>query len=637
KQNNSDKASAFHKLTSSATLLSSENDMMGNIKLNPLDLPEIVSRVGDFLSRGDIVHCLRISKTFHNTLVKTIWKRIILRDSKYPTDDEALQKNKEYIEHLEFHFGFPKEYLALQGCSHLKCISCIVGLLRDTSDLRDLSNLIKAHSSTITQLYFDCSDLREIWEALLECAHLKKLSIWHSKISGGEVELFFRVCKKLSCLDMVGTTISQLPADFLDDDTDTFIFPNINTLSFYEVQITNTPPQRTSLYCLGMLARRCPGLRSLSFHPFQEIAETIEQKDVDFCRAAFLNHPYILKNVSDLSFSCVEIKDEDMAAILRQMTELIRLEAPWCEFGQLSMRELLADEQEISDDGRIVRKRRDWRLCDTVETLKCNRKIERTDGVIQAILSNCPRLKNLSGAEIRLTEIVDGAEWVSAGLTEMRILLEVDVDPETAEGMAKQRIAFRQLGKLAHLEILDITGWFPQLENIRTLDLRLRAGLDELVNLKRLWTLSFKHDKYQQMQLEDATWIANNWPKIKYLRGVVNRELDTRKLVTDLLQSHNIHSLDQFLIPFRKINFLNGEAMATKEITLQQCQRKLYGNHAFLSVLPPSEAIQAVETADAKSDADVNRCRTWRTTAEKERVLQATTEWGDNTRLVTYA
>ncbi|KAF9904347.1 hypothetical protein BX616_001335 [Lobosporangium transversale] len=50
---------------------------------------------------------------------------------------------------------------------------------------------------------------------------------------------------------------------------------------------------------------------------------------------------------------------------------------------------------------------------------------------------------------MRLTEIVNGAEWVSTGLTRLDINLLADVDQETAEGMAKARIAFKQLEEKA--------------------------------------------------------------------------------------------------------------------------------------------------------------------------------------------
>ncbi|ORY89514.1 hypothetical protein BCR41DRAFT_402714 [Lobosporangium transversale] len=140
----------------------------------------------------------------------------------------------------------------------------------------------------------------------------------------------------------------------------------------------------------------------------------------------------------------------------------------------------------------------------------------------------------LEGSKTTVSEIVNGAEWVCSGLTHLSITLEADIDQETEEGMAKARIAFKQLGKLTRLEHLDLTQLYS-----RTLDIRLRAGLDELANLKRLDTLRVT-DYQQRMQLEDATWMVNNWPRFRGVHGVLNGEEDAAALLEEFFESHNI-------------------------------------------------------------------------------------------------
>ncbi|ORZ28859.1 hypothetical protein BCR41DRAFT_391280 [Lobosporangium transversale] len=172
---------------------------------------------------------------------------------------------------------------------------------------------------------------------------------------------------------------------------------------------------------------------------------------------------------------------EDMAALLRQMTELRRLYTPVCDFSQLSLQELLADKQEVADNGHMIRKTRLRRLCETIKVLEFS-TFGSVDGIVQAILSNCPKLERLTGPTITVTEIVNGAEWASTRLTDLNVYFKADVDQETVEGMAKM------------------------------LDLKLRADFDELTNLKSLCMLWFSDDEYQQTGLEDATWTVNNWP-----------------------------------------------------------------------------------------------------------------------------
>ncbi|ORZ09422.1 hypothetical protein BCR41DRAFT_358682, partial [Lobosporangium transversale] len=429
--------------------------MMGNPKVNPLDISEIVLHVGDFLERDALLRCIRISRTFHDTLVKSIWKKITIEaHARYPTG-EALQNYKKYIEELKFNESFSEEYLSLQGCSRLRSIECSGVWSSPSPD--QVFDLIKPHSSTITKLSFKFSNLRNKWGTLLGCTRLEALDIYHTHILEDEFAQFFQICHKVRWLHLSGIKINQFPLNFLDDDKEEYIFLNMTTLRLYNVEISNPPHPHTSSYCLGILTKRCPGLRSLEFFYYREDTQTTQQMDITFYRTALLHHPYTLTNLSDVYFPLMKITDEEMATLLKKMTSLRRLEVPDCDFGPLSIRELLADEQEVLDGGRIVRQRRDQRLCDTVEIVKVNQQSKRTDGVAQVFLSNCPRLKRLYGPKITVTEVVGSAEWVSTGLTKMMVRLVVDVDPVTKEGKEKGRIVYDRICNLARLDLSDLT------------------------------------------------------------------------------------------------------------------------------------------------------------------------------------
>ncbi|KAF9915949.1 hypothetical protein BX616_004983 [Lobosporangium transversale] len=198
-----------------------------------------------------------------------------------------------------------------------------------------------------------------------------------------KVNIFLQICKNVKHLSLSIVSISQLSVDFLSNEANEYFFPNIRTLNM---------------------------------------------KD-----QAYISYMYI--------------KDEDMAALLRQMTELRRLYTPVCDFSQLSLQELLADKQEVADNGHMIRKTRLRRLCETIKVLEFS-TFGSVDGIVQAILSNCPKLERLTGPTITVTEIVNGAEWASTRLTDLNVYFKADVDQETVEGMAKVRIALRQLGTL---------------------------------------------------------------------------------------------------------------------------------------------------------------------------------------------
>ncbi|KAF9905995.1 hypothetical protein BX616_000860, partial [Lobosporangium transversale] len=410
---------------------------MNNSKLNPLELPEIISFVGDFLDLDDLLNCIVSPRLFI--------------------------KHKKYIEGIIFEGNnLPDEYLLLQGCDHLQSIE-YEELVYPKSV--EYLNLIKNHNSTITRLHFYKTPTSyEFWETLLGCTNLEHLKVSHANIHD-DIDVFLQVCKKLKHLDLDVISIYQLPPSFLCIESSGYNLPNIHTLHLQDVSIPEPPHPYTSAYCLGMFVRRCPGLRSLLFyelykpnevqHHFQY--EPADPSDNSFYKETFLQHPWTLNNLSELILISAQLKDEDMAGLLRRMPELKRLQAPYCELGQLSLQELLSDKQEAFDNGQMVWKTRPQKLCETVERLAFNMSSVNVDGVAQTILSICPRLKDLRGSKITMTEIANGAEWVSTGLIKLDIYLEIDIDQETLEGMETARIVSNQLGRLIQLRSLDLT------------------------------------------------------------------------------------------------------------------------------------------------------------------------------------
>ncbi|ORZ26544.1 hypothetical protein BCR41DRAFT_348480 [Lobosporangium transversale] len=500
---------------------------------HPLHIPEIISLVGDFLSLEDTLQCIRVSKSFHEILIKFIWSRITVTDDEntsYPTG-EALQNNKIHLEELEL-YHFPEEYVSLQGCARLHTIKFVTSMpvYEDPVAVTNLSAFIKAHNSTITKFTCYGPIPQRTWKALLKCPNLNHLVIDGTGIMKEIVDDFFQMCKRLEYLELSKTKICQLPTGFLSDPTDNYVFAKMSTLRLLDVTIQDPSGSHSLPLCPSMLIKKCPNLRSLAFQKYQRYKA--------FCGEALFQQPWTLSGLSDLSFLEMDVKDEDMASLLRQITELKQLvlsnkrhsSSPEpCSFGWLSMQELLADRHMIQET-------RFGRLCEMIETITFDVRGFKTDGILLAILCNCPCLKQLIGPKITVTEIVNGAEWVCTKLADLTIYIQADVDYETIEGLEKQRAVFKQLGKLTRLRSLDLamkTAWHPAM---RTLNLRLKAGLDELSSLKRLEGLKFHAEIGQQMQPEDATWMMDNWPNIKQLRGNVNANQDIYDSIANILQ-----------------------------------------------------------------------------------------------------
>ncbi|ORZ28868.1 hypothetical protein BCR41DRAFT_344209 [Lobosporangium transversale] len=221
------------------------------------------------------------------------------------------------------------------------------------------------------------------------------------------------------------------------------------------------------------------------------------------------------------------------------MSRVRTLEVSHSYFGPLALQELLVDRNRGRQPGDCKdgdRMTGTDRLCNTIEVLGAAPFYDETDGIAQAILSNCPRLRSLQASKITVTEIVHGAQWVCSRIENLRLYFNMDLDPESEEGMMNQRLVFKRLGELTGLQELALADHY----STRTLDLRLRAGLNELANLKSLTTLSFSYDICQAIGPEEARWIVKNWTRIKHLDGVLNNDPDIVELIASIFRLHGI-------------------------------------------------------------------------------------------------
>ncbi|KAF9947242.1 hypothetical protein BGZ65_008982, partial [Modicella reniformis] len=67
---------------------------------NPLHILEIIEEIVKFLTRKDLVHCLRVSKTFYTATIPCLWTILKIRKErirKFPLKPE-LQKYKHHID-----------------------------------------------------------------------------------------------------------------------------------------------------------------------------------------------------------------------------------------------------------------------------------------------------------------------------------------------------------------------------------------------------------------------------------------------------------------------------------------------------------------------------------------------------------
>ncbi|KAF9115433.1 hypothetical protein BGX27_007808 [Mortierella sp. AM989] len=156
-----------------------------------------------------------------------------------------------------------------------------------------------------------------------------------------------------------------------------------------------------------------------------------------------------------------------------------------------------------------IKPMREHGFFNSIQELDLNRCRGVSSSMAQEILSSCPTPEVCSLGRIRISGIVSGKPWIS---TRMRIIcINIDVesavnDPDFVEQRHK---AFEQFAVMTFIEGLAINERKPPIQTARTLNLRLKTGLELLTALSQLKRFWFKGDEW--ISIEDVDWIAGNF------------------------------------------------------------------------------------------------------------------------------
>ncbi|KAG0251584.1 hypothetical protein BG011_007506 [Mortierella polycephala] len=147
--------------------------------------------------------------------------------------------------------------------------------------------------------------------------------------------------------------------------------------------------------------------------------------------------------------------------------------------------------------------------------------------MIEQILESCPHLEKLMGSQLRMSDIVQGKEWVATRLEYLQIQLISVSEPEP-KGCSISRplsmeawTTFARLSKLTELKHLEIgcRSWSRR----NGLPFRLTYGADQLRTLTKLRVLRFGNSG-QRMTVEDVSWIGAHFEKLIKLDGILHTD-----------------------------------------------------------------------------------------------------------------
>ncbi|KAF8940682.1 hypothetical protein BGZ58_005218 [Dissophora ornata] len=414
---------------------------------------------------------------------------------------------------------------------------------------------------------------KELWYSLVGCTNLKTLDLGNFTVPEESLQVFLQICARSLSLKLTTMVIPgwfetdhnkdggnsedqdgvSRDDDGDDDDSSQLVFTAPRHLSLSSIRGFNNAILSPSSQ--ARIIRMFPNLKSLYWYGDPKTAQWTQLWEVwalqdgdtiDFFQTLSQN-PWALQRLESLDLPWTRMEDEDLARLLRQMSQLKALAAHGSRFGPLSLEELLLDNVILSGDrGQRVRC-----LSETMERLQLHGCKSVTGDMVQLLLTSCPNLRRFSAEKITVADIALGHQghrglgWVCYRMAELDIYLE-EVDEDLVEGNAQslRHHVYSQLAKLTRLRKLNLTyatkpptggaGW-------RTLDLRLKSGLKLLSGLKELTDLSFQHDDHQRMGMDEVVWMTKQWPALRSVAGRLTEDKKARRRVKAVLLAKEIH------------------------------------------------------------------------------------------------
>ncbi|KAF9433028.1 hypothetical protein BGZ76_009977 [Entomortierella beljakovae] len=506
----------------------------------------------DINVNGNKFNSLLVSKAFYSEGIPILWAKLYIYSQKlYPTGS-ALERHKHHIQELHFSNVFPEEYfLSLRGFPRLRILSSngiISTLGYDYEEslveliLNQHSAFISAHSSTLERIEISATSTfcytpnSILWNALAGCTSLKLLRLSEMNVLDHFKE-FFAIWNVAETIELIEVTLPEwesvmttLYPDEYDPENpwqsgNSFVLPGVRNLNMHYCPVHLSQ---------AMFIRSCVNLESLVLgHTSDEYDSDTEQEDgtSSFAQTLIMD-PWPLTQLTCLDISSTNFDDNQIANILSRICCLKELRVIGTLFGPASMNALFElRNMNIGEkfNGGDQAVKQPWRHSDSIETLVITGCVNVTSMMIQTILSGCKNLRVFVAHTIYASDIANGEEWICKDIENLHIFISVSKDEDEfalPSPIDLQRAVYSQLSKLIHLKILCITNVDRILPGLRTLQIKLGAGLELTKDLKSLRNFWFPKDNTQEMMQEDVQWIIDNWTMLKIFYGQMNQDLD---------------------------------------------------------------------------------------------------------------
>ncbi|KAF9170705.1 hypothetical protein BGX21_003870 [Mortierella sp. AD011] len=530
--------------------------------IHPLELHEIRSCIGSFLSSSDLLNCACVSKEWNSTFSDLIWRHITLDNSSssrrrpLPTVGQV-HAHSGLIHALTLKNQLPNEYYLVDNLYRLYSLQVNYRLsCRTRPILPLLSNLIEAHSSSLKQFQFDgwnniisvqtfnavgtCQGLTSLWlsnvilpstafKALLDaCANIGKVA---EEEDGDSIYLISR--KKpggLAELRLEDLSIRDFNAEIFATQTPLSHVEQIHIQEIYGME----PNAQLQLLVL------CPNIRSLYWRGILFKVKFQVHQWVYYIEAGMWPLLTCLDVLGE------EFYDEALSRVISRLPlSLEKLLVRATGFGRMAFNSLISAERHYNHIREL-------------ELFACS---DVTSSMIQQIMVKMPALESFSANRLCVTDILgtpsetnrndgdvgdngrhhgSGQEWVCKNLRTLRLCIDMGVasDPTTLEYNERQRQVHLRLSTLQSLEILELSRNLPYragIVKVRKLDHKMNTGLRHLASLKRIRKFLFRPG--QSLTTEEIEWMTDTWKSLSTVSRNMNLDQDINdKLVASLAQ-----------------------------------------------------------------------------------------------------
>lgn len=550
----------------------------------PLDLPEIKNHLAKFLSTKDIVACLRVSRSWHNSFAPCIWDSVATGLSppspsrvsfrRYPSLT-GIYRNARFIRSLTLtsypRFGSEETYN--NGTTRFEQLEKLAFHVNQGCwSWLALGNLVRK-SSRLLELRVDgqrevlpcLESAPSFWNAMQEAPLLRSLVIEDLDICERSAGALWDMCRRTGggkgirrlelyaiCFETTGTGLagdgdSNSNSDNSNDEEEraeramsmSTLLPGFDLDSIVEFKLEVSRECKWSLMDQLRLLLRLTSVEKLrwsfpvahrsafpSFEGewlvFQQFFQTATLS------TAITNNAPSWPLIEELTLARMAIPDECLALMLKSFCPLSSLSVDGSRIAEGSLASLGGSQH-----------------CAALRVVSLRHCHEAKSSVVQEIMEHCFQLEELTADILRFGDVARGKPWACAGLRRLDVFIHMGGSTltENVDHYHRHQLILGRMGELRRLEYLSVghQSYGEVFEN--AIVLGLRTGLALLQGLDRMQSV-YLEGTLQEMDRDDVEWMVNHWNCLIYIQSNICSDPGMRTVLTEYLHSHQVRVLE---------------------------------------------------------------------------------------------